>query len=451
MKKFNFTLCLIICSLSISLCQIYEVPFNQKVDNSELILEGRVTSQKQIFINEIPYTLNTIAVIKSLKGDLSLDREVQVLTFGGIVNGERFFSAHTISFRIGDNGIFFLSKQSKDETLSKYYQVYAEKQGYYHERFNGRNNELISLFSKFKGRNTFYKELGLQVNEEGFQMENEINNCIQFRIEPVTNSSFGNSNILSFKLYVKPIEPIRLKSSSLILNYNIDWFGENVIANGNLSLSNGDFNSSYFLNARDIDSDAFEVKIESNAPLSGLNYVDEYTEMLLCSFIVNIQNYANEAPILIENTQYKSLFYDSNEILQETNCGEIIVENRDCNPEITSIDLKISAGTESVIEINGSGFIYDDVDPKDQHCGLPNDEHRVKFTDLNGGWIAPLEGDYLEWTDTKIRVKVPTEGYENNSFRRTDFTMDEIAVTGKIRVCINDNILPCTCFDTSNQ
>ncbi|HFD32128.1 MAG TPA: matrixin family metalloprotease [Gammaproteobacteria bacterium] len=450
MKKSYFTFGLIISCLSISFGQLYKVPFSQKVEKSDLILEGKVTSQRQVLIEEIPYTLNSIEVVKLLKGSPTLTSEVQVLTFGGNVNGERIFSAHTLTLRIGDEGVFFLTKQRNGIDDSNYYRVYSEKQGYYRERFNGRTKELISQFSKFNGRNTFYKELGLHYSEVGFQIESEKDNCLQFRIEPANTLSVESSSLLYFNLYVKSIEPIKLRSSSLKVNYNTNWFGQDIIMSGNLAIYSGDFNASYSLNTQDITSDVFEIKLESNALPTGLNYLDENTELLLCTFGVSIQDFDVEDPIYVENTQFDSKFYDTNGTLQETKCGEINVESQACSPEITGIDLKKSAGTESILEITGSGFIHDSAEPGDEWCGLPNDEHRVKFTDVNGDWVAPLEGDYLEWTDTKIRVKVPTEGYVNNSFNRSDYGMDEIAATGKIRVCINDNVFACTCYDTSD-
>lgn len=67
MKNFYFTFGLIICCLSISYGQLYEVPFQQKVEKSVLIVEGKVTSQKQLLIEGVLYTLNTIEADKVLR------------------------------------------------------------------------------------------------------------------------------------------------------------------------------------------------------------------------------------------------------------------------------------------------------------------------------------------------------------------------------------------------
>lgn len=171
-------------------------------------------------------------------------------------------------------------------------------------------------------------------------MESEKDNCLQFRIEPANTSSVESSSLLYFNLYVKSIEPIKLRSSSLQVNYNTNWFGQDIITSGNLAISSGDFNASYSLSTQDITSDVFEIKLESNALPTGLNYLDENTELLLCTFGVSIQDFDIEDPIYVENTQFDSKFYDSEGTLQETICGEINVESRACSPEITGIDLK---------------------------------------------------------------------------------------------------------------
>ncbi len=68
------------------------------------------------------------------------------------------------------------------------------------------------------------------------------------------------------------------------------------------------------------------------------------------------------------------------------------------------------------------------------------------------GINRPLEGDYLEYTNTKIRVKVPTVGYIDNSddLYSGDEINDGVACTGKVRVC-KDRLFKCWCFVTSED
>ncbi|MFZ1498191.1 MAG: matrixin family metalloprotease, partial [Saprospiraceae bacterium] len=278
----------------------------------------------------------------------------------------------------------------------------------------------------------------------------ESKDCLLFRLEPIVNNTEEVSTSIKFKLFVKSETNLKLKSTSLEIKYNTNWFGNLIVQNGNIIINDqNDFNSSYSLTLLDMANDILKVSLNSNAT-NNLDEINANTERLICTIAVNIQNVDANMPIYLEQISYESVLYDSNNEIIRNICGAIEVQLKECSPTITSIDLKKSAGSENILEIQGSGFIHDSTQPSDAWCGLPSNQHRVKFTDINGDWVAPLEGDYLEWTDTKIKVKVPTEGYLNNSFSRTSTENNEYAATGKIRVCINDNVFACTCYDDSN-
>ena len=70
----------------------------------------------------------------------------------------------------------------------------------------------------------------------------------------------------------------------------------------------------------------------------------------------------------------------------------------------------ISAGTQSILTITGTGF----------GTGGPNGSKYVEFENADDGgatWIQPIPSEYTSWTNTQIQVEVPTD-----------------AGTGKIRV-----------------
>lgn len=450
MKKYLFTFGLILCFSNFIIGQLYKVSIEEKIDKSDLIIEGIVEEQTPTVIKNQPYTINKLRIIKTLKGSANPNEFVEVLTFGGMINGDIVSSAHMLTLRNNDKGYFFLSNYI--EGKKNQYLVFSEEQGFYQEKFNGKRNEIVTLFSKFPGRNSFFKEIG--TNYKQAELINELSSandvCLQYRIEPLEGNSFGSSNYLYFNLFVSASEVVKLKSASIELNYNTSWFGESVVSSGNFEITNGNFGANYSLNAEDISGDIVSLNLSSSSDISQLTTIDDESELLVGFFGINIQNLDQGEPIFIQNTSYESEIYDSDNNLIAGNCGKVVIQEMECSPEITEINLRKSAGTESILEIIGSGFIYDDVDPDDEWCGLPNQEHRVKFKDINGDWVAPLEGDYITWTDNLIEVKVPTEGYINNGSTRTDADSDEYAATGVIRVCINDSFLNgCSCNDTS--
>lgn len=80
----------------------------------------------------------------------------------------------------------------------------------------------------------------------------------------------------------------------------------------------------------------------------------------------------------------------------------------------------ITAGTKSILTINGSGF------------GNVRGAGRVKFsTALTNLRESALDGDYVSWTDTQIQVFVPSRTLENIS------NSNQSAATGKIEVINN--------------
>ncbi len=51
MTKILITIGLFFICASVSIAQLYEIPFEQKLQNSKIILEGKVESQSPIYIN----------------------------------------------------------------------------------------------------------------------------------------------------------------------------------------------------------------------------------------------------------------------------------------------------------------------------------------------------------------------------------------------------------------
>ena len=74
----------------------------------------------------------------------------------------------------------------------------------------------------------------------------------------------------------------------------------------------------------------------------------------------------------------------------------------------------IPAGEGNVLTLTGSGF------------GAVQGAGFVSFTAANGSLLRPLASDYVSWTDTEIRVKVPS--------RLINGAADNAAATGPVSV-----------------
>ena len=411
--------------------------------------------------DDIIYTENVLQIDQILTGN-SKSNEVIILTRGGTIDGVTQFQSHGFSLRKGDKGYFFL-KEKQSNWRENYYEVYAGRQGFYQKRHDGFMTMLYSQMKSYPSLNSFYKDFGFEYDELKFEEEmRALNNpdaCLRYRLEPIESTNIGTSNQISFNIFVRSTEPVSLRELSIQLNYSTNWFGQNVVANNKLNLNDGDFNESYTLQSSDVSEDILEVSLRSNSPIGQLQLVSG-SEIKLATVFINFDTNASDLPIKIENTRYRSLFHDADGNLVRNNCGHIEISDRGCGPIITGIDIRKAAGDQSILTISGAGFIHSSVDPSgsDEWCGLPNMEHRVKFKSVSSvpppgsplTTISPLEEDYISWTNTEIQVKVPTQGYLNDSFERTDERKDEIAGTGEITVCIDDTDMDkCVCFETS--
>jgi hypothetical protein len=414
-------------------------------------VQGEVVSTTCIKHDEKIYTENVLRIEQVLSGDIT-PKEVTILTRGGEIDDVRQFESHGFSLRKGDKGYFFL-KEKQSSWGGAYYEVYAGRQGFYQKRHDGFMTTLNSSIKSYPSFNSFCKNFGFAYDEVEFEEEmramNNPDACLKYRLEQVETTDFSGSNQIVFNMYVRSTETVSLSELSIQLNYSTNWFGQNIVANNKLILSDGDFDESYILQALDVSSDVLEVNLGSSSAIGQLQLLSG-SEIKAATVSIVYEETESELPIVLENTVYSSRYYDEDENLVTNNCGHIEFGATGCGIIILGINSRKAAGDQTILTISGSGFTHPSAQPGDEWCGLPNIEHRVKFKSLVGESISPLEGDYISWTNTEIQVKVPTTGYINDSFILSNTDDDEIAGTFNIKVCIDDtDMQKCVCFDES--
>ena len=123
------------CS-SETFCQgLYKVFSDEKIEQSSLIIEGKVISQKSFWNSQhtMIFTSNEVEVYKVFKGTTSTDR-VEILTQGGTV-GTRYIEASDLLKLSGnETGTFFCSSNTinlrSPETNNLLLDVYSSAQGF---------------------------------------------------------------------------------------------------------------------------------------------------------------------------------------------------------------------------------------------------------------------------------------------------------------------------------
>ncbi len=140
-----------------------EIPLQEQVEQSSLIVEGKVIAKKSFWDDNHHniYTSNTVEVYKVFKGEQP--KTIEVITLGGTVGDKALIVSPSLKLRNGDVGVFMLYSNSVPSELelkssNKKYQAYSSLQGFY--KYNLYNDIAANTFSKKKGiSNSFYNEI----------------------------------------------------------------------------------------------------------------------------------------------------------------------------------------------------------------------------------------------------------------------------------------------------
>lgn len=134
-QQLLFTVCLLAAfQFSFSQCMLIPLPLQERVANSQTMVEGKVLS-KQSFWNKKHnriYTVNQLEVFKIFKGNISVP-VIEIVTEGGQVEYEAEQHTSTLSLNEGDFGIFTLNPVNyalENFTLQNAYDVFSSMQGF---------------------------------------------------------------------------------------------------------------------------------------------------------------------------------------------------------------------------------------------------------------------------------------------------------------------------------
>ncbi len=115
---------------------LIEIPFNEKIQQSSLIIEGKVVSKKSFWNNshKMIFTSNRVEVFKIFKGSLDSDT-IEILTQGGQVDNSLISTSDLLSLKTGETGTFFCFPNSQNIrspfTGGTLYDIYGSSQGFF--------------------------------------------------------------------------------------------------------------------------------------------------------------------------------------------------------------------------------------------------------------------------------------------------------------------------------
>src|SRR5205814_9709852 len=88
--------------------QLYKIELDKKINNSTLIVEGKVTDKKSFWndTHTMIFTVNTIEVYKLFKGNIT-ENTIEIMTQGGSVGKDAISVSHVLQLEVGRIDMFF--------------------------------------------------------------------------------------------------------------------------------------------------------------------------------------------------------------------------------------------------------------------------------------------------------------------------------------------------------
>lgn len=450
--------------------QYIPIPINQKVEQSDLIIEGKVIGQKTfIGLDDEVYTENKILISQVLKGNEN-QLEVSVITWGGKFEDYEINWTHLATLNINQYVVLFLKpskiiRKQETQNTTVFYDIFSSAQGLYHLLLKDSNQGLMakSVVESYENANDLYfhiKESAKPKLNYFGEVKNATDVCISYLFKPIETTGLRGNTPISFELLMR-VESgdYDFYKGNVKVKYNTEIFGENIVASSDLTYIKGDLDPViYNFEIFDISNDEFEILLEANTVDNNqlFDLGTDYVKIATLTF--NINQWSEDKPFDLSSNEGIENYYieQGSGLIKEFDCTKVWLDA--CDIDITGFTPKIAAagvslqsfqGVDGTVIITGSGFSTPlDGDPKP-------DDYRVKFKTIDGKWIAPLEGDYISWTDTRIEVKVPSIGYVDDSDNVISDFNTQIACTGKIKVCEDTRVVgircPCCCNDTSRE
>ncbi len=147
-NSFFYTFLLLLFTFHVQAqCGLYEISLAEKINQSDLIIEGRVISQsafKSVKRNTI-FTQNHIQVFSVFKGQAP--NYIDVITIGGTLGEQMERSESLLNLQTEQTGLFFLNRAQENNHT---YTVYASAQGFL--EYLPETSEITTVFHTYSNK-----------------------------------------------------------------------------------------------------------------------------------------------------------------------------------------------------------------------------------------------------------------------------------------------------------
>lgn len=206
MKRSLLTFAFVMLSVAMMAnCTLIEVPLTQRTAASTDIVEGKVVDQYSYWntTHTMIYTANVVELYKVFKGNLVAE-QIEVLTIGGTVGFDRITAEPSLTFEVGDFGVFtlrpvtgFPNDQMPRNGLMRF-QAYASVQGFI--KYDAEHKTASEPFRVYHNiRTEVYEVVATAANHGSLYREIKPIDRNQFRtVQPPNQSPTAGPNIANF-------------------------------------------------------------------------------------------------------------------------------------------------------------------------------------------------------------------------------------------------------------
>lgn len=223
--------------------QLYKVDLDEKINHSQLIVEGKVIAKKSFWndAHNMIYTANTIEIYKVFKGNV-ITKTVEVMTQGGSVGTRAVSVSDLLQLDMDKVGIFFCEPNQRNiqspTTKKLLYDIYSSDQGFL--RYDVKSNKANAPFASYDNIETSLYNAILQKTGQPIQVLNK-----EFKISAgnVSHTETGDESVSS----ISSFSPLKVMGGALndpannLLTINGSGFG--AVPSGSCAIRFKDGNS----------------------------------------------------------------------------------------------------------------------------------------------------------------------------------------------------------------
>ncbi len=415
--------------------QLYEIPLEDRINHSAMIVEGKVkTSRPFDGGNGHIYTAHEIEISRILKGTDYPYNTVTLIRRGGKIGDVEEVWSHLLVLETDETGIFFLTPskpwtpQPRNETKETF-EVFSSSQG-----FLKFQNDEHGLFASDPFKKYFQVEEEVTEKICGLTHEQpkvfaptvlrgdgDEEGCLIYTFEPAIETEL---------LPIRVGTDIKVRTTAgeydyyqglVVVEYDTVTFGSYVAANETIEIVDGDISSEsvYSLSATDLAANKVQLKLETVGSLTQLVKVDTQKSFLARVYLT-IQDPFGTGSVSFDYAAMEqgNLYYDG-QLTEALPFDCIKIENEvfpaTC-PEITSISPDTAAAGVGQASLNPSP-VPGIITIKGNNFGTPSAGQfkppHMKLGFANAGpsgadWCFPPERDFISWNNTEIVVRVPS-------------------------------------------